>query len=417
MALHQGTMSRHGPTETDAGAPGWVRAVIWLALPLAGLSFLLAGLSGARLASRMDWDGHRAVVPPGEAPGLPQAAPRRPVPPDAAERAWREAVQRTGRDLGLSLEHGTGVQARAALASNEEARPMPRDAGVDAASVPAGVAEATSPAAPPAAPIMPGPASGPRAEARPIQPGDRAGAQAGPAPATAYGLAAAGDAETVPMPADPRAAREAEVAPAPRQDAVASSSAAPAPSSHATGAQAGLLPAPPSDGAAPASMTDVPLPSRLEAPFHAAPDARDLPAAPLGSADANRATGGDTRPVPDARTEVAAAPAAPATPRVFIHHRLPAGATAAGALAARLRRVGIAVAAIRSVAATPPAREIRYFHSDDGSQAADLARLLGAPAWRVRDFRGYPAPPRPGTLEIWLPDRTTTAGPGGGRPG
>ena len=415
MALHQGTMSRHGPTETDAGAPGWVRAVIWLALPLAGLSFVLAGLSGARLASRTGWDGHRAVVPPGEASRVPQAAPRRPVPPDAAERAWREAVQRTGRDLGLPLEHGTGVRAGAVPASNEEARPMPRDAGVAAAPVPAGVAEATSPAAAPAAPIMPGPASGLRAEARPIQPGDRAGAQAGPAPATAYGLVAARDAETVPMPADPRAAREAEVAPAPRQDAVASASAAPASSSHATGAQARLSPAPPSDGAAPASMTDAPLPSRREAPFHAALDARDLPAAPPGSAGANRATG-DARPVPDAHTEVAAAPAAPATPRVFIHHRLPAGTTAADALAARLRRAGIAVAAIRSVAATPSAREIRYFHSDDGSQAADLARLLGAPAWRVRDFRGYPAPPRPGTLEIWLPDRAT-AGPGGGHPG
>lgn len=89
--------------------------------------------------------------------------------------------------------------------------------------------------------------------------------------------------------------------------------------------------------------------------------------------------------------------------RVFIHQPTDARGGAAEAVARRLGRQRVAVAAIRPVRATPSAPEIRYFYEADRAAAAGLARQLSGPAWRVRDFASYAKPPRPGTLEIWLP--------------
>jgi hypothetical protein len=32
-----------------------------------------------------------------------------------------------------------------------------------------------------------------------------------------------------------------------------------------------------------------------------------------------------------------------------------------------------------------------------------VAGQEGRPSWGVRDFRGYPAPPAPRVVEVWLP--------------
>jgi len=102
-----------------------------------------------------------------------------------------------------------------------------------------------------------------------------------------------------------------------------------------------------------------------------------------------------------ARAPVVAVP--PAASRVFIHQPTSARDGVAEAVARRLGRHGVTVAAIRPVRATPSAPEIRYFHADDRAAALNLARQLGGQTWRVRDFLSYAKPPRPGTLEIWLP--------------
>ncbi|MBL6080810.1 hypothetical protein JMJ56_22605 [Belnapia sp. T18] len=99
-----------------------------------------------------------------------------------------------------------------------------------------------------------------------------------------------------------------------------------------------------------------------------------------------------------------------AASRVFIHQ--PASATdgAAEALARRLDRQGVAVAAIRPVRVTPSAPEIRYFYEADKAAALDLVPILAGLAWRVRDFSSYAKPPRPGTLEMWLPGSMAVSG-------
>ena len=107
------------------------------------------------------------------------------------------------------------------------------------------------------------------------------------------------------------------------------------------------------------------------------------------------------------RESVVASLSAPS--RVFIHRATNARDDASEALARRLGQQGIVVAAIRPVRATPSTPEIRYFYEADKARAMDLAGRLTGPAWRVRDFLAYEKLPRPGTLEVWLPNGMTPA--------
>ncbi len=95
--------------------------------------------------------------------------------------------------------------------------------------------------------------------------------------------------------------------------------------------------------------------------------------------------------------------------RVFIHV-LAADQEAqrrARAIAEELRRRGVAVAEIRGVPYAVRRDAVRYFYdADRGSiptleDAVRAAAPHGAPPV-AQDFRGYPAPPRPGTVELWL---------------
>lgn len=109
-----------------------------------------------------------------------------------------------------------------------------------------------------------------------------------------------------------------------------------------------------------------------------------VPAAPLDSAT-------DATPVSEAR--------------VFIHH-LPEDRDAAEDLADLLAERGWRIADLRAVGAAVRAANARYYHRSDALAAAtlagDLAEETGAPA-ATRNMRGFARPPRPGTLEIWLP--------------
>lgn len=144
--------------------------------------------------------------------------------------------------------------------------------------------------------------------------------------------------------------------------------------------------------------TEPPVALPAEEPPPESPPARDLARieAPGIEASVRR------EPPPAARDE----PPALASPtRVFIHH-LPADADAAEALAGALRARGWEIAGLRAVRTVVSRPNARHFHGVDGAAAReladDLADTLGEPAG-VRDLRGFGRPPRPGTLEIWLP--------------
>jgi hypothetical protein len=94
-----------------------------------------------------------------------------------------------------------------------------------------------------------------------------------------------------------------------------------------------------------------------------------------------------------------------AQPRIVLHHRAgPAATEAAAAMAAQVREAGFEVADVRTVAAAPSQRVVRYFHAEDAPTAARLAGRLGR-GWAIQDFRAFEPLPSPGTLEVWLPER------------
>ena len=95
--------------------------------------------------------------------------------------------------------------------------------------------------------------------------------------------------------------------------------------------------------------------------------------------------------------------------RVFIHVRSadPRARERAAAIAAELQRRGLSVAEIRGVMRPVRRDAVRYFYDQDrdaipGLQDAvrSVSPRAGAP--EVKDFRSYGAPPRQGTIELWL---------------
>ena len=106
----------------------------------------------------------------------------------------------------------------------------------------------------------------------------------------------------------------------------------------------------------------------------------------------------------------AASPVAlpPSEGRVVIHYR--GGSGAGEAEADRLAVVATPLAArvqTRVVADTPSTPMIRFFHSEDGERARQLAGALstGGQRWEVRDFGDFRPRPSPGTIEVWTPMR------------
>lgn len=96
--------------------------------------------------------------------------------------------------------------------------------------------------------------------------------------------------------------------------------------------------------------------------------------------------------------------------RVFIHVRSadPAARERAMAVAAELRRRGVTVAEIRGVRYPVRQDAVRYFYDADRAaisalqEAVRQASTPGGPAPKTQDYRDFRAPPRQGTLELWL---------------
>lgn len=110
-----------------------------------------------------------------------------------------------------------------------------------------------------------------------------------------------------------------------------------------------------------------------------------------------------------ARAAAVALPGAGLT-RVFIHvpSTDPVARARAQAVAAELRRRGVNVAEIRGVPRAVRRDAVRYYYDADREAVTTLQEAVRqasprdeAPA-QAQDFRGYRAPPRPGTLELWL---------------
>lgn len=95
--------------------------------------------------------------------------------------------------------------------------------------------------------------------------------------------------------------------------------------------------------------------------------------------------------------------------RVFIHVRAAdrAARERAAAVAAELRRRGVASVEIRGVR-LPVARDaVRFFYDEDRGAIPELQDAVrsASPSGRapvVNDFRSFGAPPRRGTIELWL---------------
>ncbi|GLK57202.1 hypothetical protein JOD31_003844 [Methylopila capsulata] len=174
--------------------------------------------------------------------------------------------------------------------------------------------------------------------------------------------------------------------------------------------------------AAPLSSPEQPAarPEGPTQPDEAQADVAEAPADEAGEAPAARAARTDQGPiVARASTErdqperSAATVDDPLTAepegsvRVFIHVRASdARAIArARAVAAELEREGVAVAGIRGVPFPVRQDAMRYFYDADRGSLDALSRAVeGAVgvAPRAQDFRRYGAPPRRGTLELWL---------------
>lgn len=98
-----------------------------------------------------------------------------------------------------------------------------------------------------------------------------------------------------------------------------------------------------------------------------------------------------------------------ASVRVFIHVRSddPQARERAAAVAAELRRRGVSVAEIRGVLRPVRRDAVRFFYDQDRDAVPELRDALRSASPRggepeVRDLRSYGAPPKRGTLEIWL---------------
>jgi hypothetical protein len=98
--------------------------------------------------------------------------------------------------------------------------------------------------------------------------------------------------------------------------------------------------------------------------------------------------------------------------RVFVHYSSldPSGLARAEEVAGALRAAGYEVVALRGVPFGVSRRQLRCYYEADLPLCDRMAALLdqvpgqkGRPSWGVRDFRGYPTPPAPRVVEVWLP--------------
>ncbi|MGA0533601.1 hypothetical protein [Hansschlegelia sp. KR7-227] len=164
------------------------------------------------------------------------------------------------------------------------------------------------------------------------------------------------------------------------------------------------IPLPPSAPAASKISVD----ADAESPMDAPPEAqRDRPS-PDGVARIARAEPEtETDDAAGARTEQAIPVGGM---RVFIHVRAsdPAARDRARAIAAELRRHGVEVADIRGVPHAVRRDAVRYFYDADRASASLLQKAVRAASPltdqtpMAQDFRRYSAPPRQGTVELWL---------------
>lgn len=112
---------------------------------------------------------------------------------------------------------------------------------------------------------------------------------------------------------------------------------------------------------------------------------------------------------PDAKPEprpLASEPAEASAPvRVFVHF-VPEDREEAEEVADRLEARGFPVAGLRAVEWAVRRPDTRYYYSADADAARaiseELTDFTGQLA-RARDLHDYPRPPRPGTIEVWLP--------------
>lgn len=141
-------------------------------------------------------------------------------------------------------------------------------------------------------------------------------------------------------------------------------------------------------------------------------DAATLSPASLSATDATAATdaagAADAPQSASAVDDMASAERAPI--RVFIHvcSADRAARDRAVAVAAELRRRGVTVAQIRGVVRPVRRDAVRFFHDADKAAVTtlqDAVRQASSPGGgeaQPQDFRSYGAPPKPGTLELWL---------------
>ncbi len=139
------------------------------------------------------------------------------------------------------------------------------------------------------------------------------------------------------------------------------------------------------------------------------PAGQERQARSSASVDAASDAESSAEPARREATQIALPPTAAGT-RVFIHVPAtdPAARARAKAVAAELRRRGVDVAEIRGVPRKVRRDAVRYYYDADREAVTTLQDAVRdaspsdeAPA-QAQDFRGYRAPPRPGTLELWL---------------
>jgi hypothetical protein len=155
----------------------------------------------------------------------------------------------------------------------------------------------------------------------------------------------------------------------------------------------------------------------LAAPEEGAPPSPRPPAPPERSSEPDPpAAAAATPPLPAPQRIEPNAPPVPAEIRVFIHHSSGDDAVTgeARALAARLQERGTRTVIVRPVPFGIRGLSVRYFHDDDlaaARQTLAITRgLLGGAPDAPADFTAFTPPPRPGTIEVWLPG----GGSGGG---
>ena len=148
-----------------------------------------------------------------------------------------------------------------------------------------------------------------------------------------------------------------------------------------------------------------PAPAASASPAFAGPVKQWTPTQQALNQQPSRATSAAPLPPPISLSPPSAAVAA--GPRVVIHYLAGSPAAAAGAerIAPALSPQFGAIEA-RVVPDVPRILTIRYFYDEDRRAARTVGKSLpsGFGRWRLQNYSGFRPRPRPGTLEIWLPD-------------